>query len=93
MNIKENSIIVCDRNTKRKILKQSFQEKKLFDYTFITPSDFKNRYYFKITDQAVVFAMQFLSMSYANAKQIINSIYYIDEDITYTDSKLMQLQV
>lgn len=92
MNIKENSIIICDKNTKKNILKQSFLEKKLFDYTFITLSDFKSRYNFKITDEAIVYAMEFLLTSYENAKQIINSIYYIDIEATYKDQKLIQLQ-
>lgn len=91
MIYKENSIIICNPSTKQNILEKSFLEKKLFNYTFITLNDFKERYYFKISDAAIVFAMNFLNCSYDNAKLITSNIYYVD-DKEYSDEKLINLQ-
>lgn len=87
-----NSIIICNQETKTKILKANFENKKLFNHTFISLSDFISRYTFKITDQAVVYAMRYLSQSYKNTLVIIKNIYLIDLDSTYNDSKLILLQ-
>ena len=92
MNVRDNSIIVCDQNTKNEILKQTFHQKKLFNTTFFSLEEFKNRFFFKITDQAVLYASKFLKMSYKNAKVIVKNIYYVDLNDEYTDNKLLQLQ-
>lgn len=92
MKLKENSIIVCNQNTKKKILEVNFNQKKLFNATFFTLEEFKSRFCFKIIDQAVVFAANFLNISYKNAKIIVKNLYYIDIEEEYSDEKLIQLQ-
>lgn len=92
MIYEDNSIIICNQNTKVHILKENFNNKKLFNYTFISLSEFIKRYTFKITDKAVIFAMEYLSLSYKNALTLIDNIYYVSLDSTYNDSKLILLQ-
>ena len=92
MIINENSIIICNQNTKNKILEANFREKKLFNATFFSLEDFRNRLLFKITDEAMVYSADFLNVSYENAKVIAPYIYYIDSNANYTDSKLINLQ-
>ncbi len=74
------------------ILKKSFEEKKLFNYTFISLDDFISRYTFRITNEALIFAMNYLSLSYQNTKAIIKNIYYIDSKKEYNDDKLELLK-
>ena len=77
MLFKENSIIICSQNTKKKILEDNFRQKKLFNATFFSLQEFINRLAFKITDEAIVYSKNFLGISYENAKTIVPNIYYI----------------
>ena len=92
MIFKENSIIICNQNTKKRILEDNFRQKKLFNATFFSLQEFINKLCFKITDEAIVYSQKFLNTSYANAKVIVPYIYYIDLEETYSDSKLVELQ-
>ena len=92
MIIKENSIIICNQNTKTRILEENFSKKKLFNATFLSLEEFRNKFYFEITDEAYVFAAKFLDTSYENAKVIVPNIYYIDVNEEYSDEKLINLQ-
>ena len=92
MIFKENSIIICNQNTKKRILEDNFRQKKLFNATFFSLQEFINKLCFKITDEAIVYSQKFLKTSYANAKVIVPYIYYIDLEETYSDSKLVELQ-
>ena len=92
MIIKENSIIICNQNTKTRILEENFSKKKLFNATFLSLEEFRNKFYFEITDEAYVFAAKFLDTSYDNAKVIVPNIYYIDVNEEYSDEKLINLQ-
>lgn len=91
MLYKENSIIICNNSVKTNILTECFKQKMLCNYTFINLDDFIKRFTFRITDEAVVFAMKFLNMSYKNTLAIINNIYYIDSEKEYMDEKLVLL--
>lgn len=93
MNIKENSIIICNQNTKKRILEKNFHQKKLFNATFYSLEEFKNKICFKITDEAVFFAAKFLNISYENAKVIVPNLYYVDCHEEYLDKKLIELQM
>lgn len=92
MEFVNNSIIICDESVKRNILKRSFDEKKLFNYTFLSLNEFKNRYLFKISDEAVIFSMEYLALSYENSKKVIQDIYLIDENTLYKEDKLNKLK-
>ena len=59
MRFKNNSIIICNQSTKKKILESNFLEKKLNDFTFIDLESFKERFYFKISYKAIIYAMKF----------------------------------
>ena len=93
MDFKNNSIIICNQSTKKKILELNFLEKKLNDFTSIDLESFKERFYFKISYNAIIYAMNFLNTSYENAKIIVKNIYFIDIEGNYqNDKKLTQLQ-
>lgn len=92
MDFKENSIIVCNENVKKNILKRNFEEKKLCNLTFINIDEFIKRYTFKISKEAIIYSMKFLSMSFKNTVTIINNIYYVECDKEYDDYKLNKLR-
>ena len=93
INFCDDAIIICNNNIKNKILKDAFKEKRLFNYTFYSVNNFKEKYYYKITKEAYIYASKFLNLSYQNSKLITPAIYYIDLDNDYNDSKLKQLQL
>ena len=92
VDFKENSIIVCNENVKKNILQRNFEEKKLCNLTFINIDEFIKRYTFKISKEAIIHSMKFLSMSFKNTVTIINNIYYVECDKEYNDSKLNKLR-
>ena len=92
MFFKENSIIICNQNTKKRILEDNFRQKKLFNATFFSLQEFIERLCFKITDEAITYSKHFLNTSYENAKIIVPNIYLIDLEEEYCDSKLLELQ-
>ena len=57
VDFKENSIIVCNENVKKNILKRNFEEKKLCNLTFINIDEFIKRYTFKISKEAIIYSM------------------------------------
>ena len=86
MSFESKSIIICDENTKSTILKQNATLNKIIDYTFISLSEFKKRYEYRITNEGIIYAMKKLSLSYKNTLSIIENIYYIKNN-PYEDEK------
>ena len=91
-DFKDDAIIVCNNKVKNKILKEAFEEKRLINYTFYSLQQFMEKFYFKITTKAYLFAANFLNLSYENSKVITPSIYYVDLSEKYVDLKLIELQ-
>ena len=46
INFCDDAIIICNNNIKNKILKDAFKEKRLFNYTFYSVNNFKEKYYY-----------------------------------------------
>lgn len=84
------SIIICNQKLKEDILKEAFLSKRIANYKFFSFNDIKEKLYFKITKQAIIYAMDFLGMSYQNTKLILSNIYYLDDSF-YDDPKLKLL--
>ena len=91
-DLEKELLIICNNEVKEKILRKAFDEKRLFSYTFLSMNSLKEKLFFKITTEAYLYAAIFLKCSYANSKIITPSIYYVDVNEVYEDSKLIQLQ-
>ena len=91
-DLEKELLIICNNEVKEKILRKAFDEKRLFSYTFLSMNSLKEKLFFKITTEAYLYAAEFLKCSYANSKIITPSIYYVDVNEVYEDSKLIQLQ-
>ena len=93
MQFKNDSIIICSAGTKRKLLEKNSGKFPLFYATYFDLKSFKEKYYYKISNKAVIEAMNFLNMSYSNAKIISQYIYFVDENRDdYNDKKLIMLK-
>ena len=91
-DLEKELLIICNNEVKEKILRKAFDEKRLFSYTFLSMNALKEKLFFKISTEAYLYAAEFLKCSYANSKIITPSIYYVDVNEVYEDSKLIQLQ-
>ena len=91
MEFIDNSIIICSNDEKKNILRKCFSQKKLWNYTFFTKKEFKERFYFKITKKAIAYAMSFYNTTYDIASVLIENIYYVDINCEYKDRKLIDL--
>lgn len=88
MYFEDNSIIICKSDFKKKILKSNSLSNSVSNYTFFTLEEFIKRYTFEITNEAVVYAMNQLGMSYKNTLTIIKYLYYIDVKSEYSEEDI-----
>lgn len=83
MELKEG-FIICDNNTKKRIIKE---EKKFKNYIFLSFNELKNKIYGCCDKESVVVLMNDYSLSYDLALEYIKYIPYVD-DVCYNDMKL-----
>lgn len=83
MELKEG-FIICDNNTKKRIIKE---EKKFKNYIFLSFNELKNKIYGCCDKKSVVVLMNDYSLSYDLALEYIKYIPYVD-DVCYNDMKL-----
>ena len=87
IDIKDNMLLICPRDIKEKILNDN---KSLVDISFMTLEEYKKRYYFDYDYHAVKYLMDTYNYTLNNAKEIIESLYFI-EDKDYHNNKLNYL--
>lgn len=87
INIKDNMLLICPRDIKEKILNDN---KSLVDISFMTLEEYKKRYYFDYDYHTVKYLMDTYDYTLNNAKEIIESLYFI-EDKDYHNNKLNYL--
>lgn len=87
IDIKDNMLLICPSDIKEKILTNN---KSLIDVSFMTLEEYKKRYYFDYDYHAVKYLMDAYGYTLNNAKEIIESLYFV-EDKDYPNNKLNHL--
>lgn len=82
-NIKEETLIISNKDLKDKIIKI----KKLLPISFISINEFISKYYFTYDENAIIYLMNKYDMRYKVAKAYLDNLYYV-KDIEYNNSKL-----
>ncbi len=91
MNIKDNSIIICENTYKESLLKKFSQNKLFLNVKFYTKESFFEEYYFKYKDETLSYLINKYGYKVDIAKMYLNNLYYIDKNNTYFDERLQRL--
>ena len=88
--IKDNMLIICPNNYKKKLLELFYEEKKLFNIKFMSLEEYKKNYLFDYDIKTIYYLVKKYSMKVDNAITLINNLYYI-ENKEYKSEKLNYL--
>jgi len=83
-NIKNNSIIICNNDYKKQILKNI---NKLINIKFMSMNEFIKSYYFDYDEKTILYIIKNYNTKYEIALEYLKNIYYI-EDKKYNSEKL-----
>lgn len=83
-NIKNNSIIICNNDYKKQILKNI---NKLINIKFMSMNEFIKSYYFDYDEKTILYVIKNYNTKYEIALEYLKNIYYI-EDKKYNNEKL-----
>ncbi len=86
------TIIICEQETKKQILKQLTKEKKLLNIKLLTKKELINKLYFSYDYNAILYLIEKYNYKYEVATMYLDNLIYID-DKTYKNEKLRHLQV
>ena len=76
--IKDNMLIICPNNYKKKLLELFYEEKKLFNIKFMSLEEYKKNYLFDYDIKTIYYLVKKYSMKVDNAITLINNLYYIE---------------
>ena len=85
--MEDNTLIICENNTKVGILKKMSNKHLFLNVKFLTKKEFLESYLFKLKDNALYEVVNKYNLKIDIAKMYLNNIYYI-EDKTYNNEKL-----
>ena len=91
-NIQNETIIICEKETKKQILKQLTKEKKLLNIKILTKKELIKKLYFSYDLNAILYLIEKYNYKYEVATMYLDNLIYI-EDKTYKNDKLKHLQV
>ena len=74
-NVKNNSIIICNNNYKKQILKNI---KKLINIKFMDINEFIKSYYFDYDEKSVLYLIKKYNIKYEIALEYLNNLIYIE---------------
>ena len=83
-----NILMICPNSEKMKILSSYQNDNKLYNIKFMTKQEFKNNYFYKITEKALFYVINKYNYNLDVAKVYLNNLYVIDEKKTYKSPKL-----
>ena len=84
----DHSLLICPDGVKRNILNALYHQKKIIDVKFLTKSEFLRKKYFDYDEKAIKYLIDTYDFSVPNAKEILDSLYYVDIDQHYDNEKL-----
>lgn len=91
LNIKDNSIIICENLYKESLLKKFSKNKLFLNVKFYTKKEFFNNYLFGYKDEALYYLVNKYGYKVDVAKMYLKNIYFIDEKKTYYFERLHKL--
>ncbi len=83
-----NSILLVPNSLKKKILDYIDQNNLLVNVKLMTFLDLKKGLFFDYTNEAISFVMKKKNVNYGVSRDYLNNLYYIDENIKYSNDKL-----
>ena len=83
-NLKNNTIIICNSNYKKQLLKDI---KKLINVKFITMNEFIKSYYFDFDEKTILYVIKKYNIKYEIALEYLNNLIYVEDKI-YNTKKL-----
>jgi len=87
-NIQDNTIVICETDCKKYLLKKMSLEHIFLNVKFFTKKDFISECTFKYKDNALEYILDKYNYKIDIAKMYLNNIYYIDEEKKYKSPKL-----
>ena len=91
-NIENETLIICEYNTKIKLLKKLTKEKKLLNIKILSMRELVDRLYFTYDVNSILYLMEKYNYTYEVAKMYLDNLIFL-EDKSYKNEKLIQLQV
>ena len=91
-NIQNETIIICEKETKKQILKQLTKEQKLLNIKILTKKELIKKLYFSYDLNAILYLIEKYNYKYEVATMYLDNLIYI-EDKTYKNDKLTPIKV
>lgn len=88
--LKDNNLIICPNNLKKKIIKLINKNNELISYKIMDIKTFLENYFFRYDKKTVYYLMNKLDLKYDIILEYLNSLYYI-ENKKYNSKKLNEL--
>lgn len=89
-NLKENNLIICPNNIKRKVVTELNQKDKLISYKVMDLKEFTENYFFSYSKKTIFYLMNKLKLKYNIVLEYLESLYYL-ENKNYNSKKLNDL--
>ena len=90
-NVKNNSIIICNNNYKKQILKNI---KKLINIKFMNINEFIKSYYFDYDEKSVLYLIKKYNIKYEIALEYLNNLIYIEsKEYDFGEDRLHSFKV
>ena len=86
--IQNNTMIICENNYKKYILKRFNEEKIFLNVKILTKKEFMAEYLFKWNEKTVSYLVNKYKLKVDVVKMYLNNLYYIDELKKYNSHKL-----
>ena len=83
-NVKNNTIIICNNNSKMQILKKI---NRLINIKFMSMDEFIKSYYFDYDEKTILYLIKKYNIKYEIALEYLNNLIYIEDKI-YINEKL-----
>ncbi len=89
--LKDNTLVICPNSQKERILNYLSENKLIINIKLMTKEEYKKNYLFDYDEKAVYYLYSVKHMLPANGQEILDNLYYIDENKQYKSEKLNYL--
>ena len=87
-SIKEKTIIICEDNYKKNILKKMSENHLFLNVKFYTKKNFLEELFFKYDEKTIYYLVSKYNLKVEIAKMYLKNLIYIDSNIMYENPKL-----
>ena len=89
--LKDDSIIVCELNYKRQLLKKISEMKLLINIKFLTLDELYKNYFFSYNEETIYYIMKKYNYNYEFSLEVLDNLKYIEEK-KYKNTNLLLLK-